>query len=114
MVDLNFVEKIPFLISVTKPINLLQVNKLKSRTVGSIFQQISKQIAVFRSRGFHIKKVWCDPKSDLVGLGKRRLSHLWGEPFERSRSECVGPFTRYHSGYHCGSYSIYYSWWCCD
>ena len=68
MVDLMFVEKIPFLISVTKPINLLQVNKLKNRTVGSIFQQISKQLAVFRSRGFQITKVRCDPECGLVGL----------------------------------------------
>ena len=68
MVDVMFVEKIPFLVSVTKPVNLLQINKLKSRTVGNIFHQIKKQLSVYRSRGFQVSKVRCDPESGLVAL----------------------------------------------
>ena len=68
MMDLMFIEKIPFLISVAKPINVVQVNKLKDRTVKSIYKVVKKQLAVYRSRGFEIAKVRCDPESGLVAL----------------------------------------------
>ena len=66
--DLMFVEKIPFLVSIAKPVDYLQVNRLKNRTTASIYKQVKKQLAVYTSRGFQIDHVRCDPESGLVAL----------------------------------------------
>ena len=93
MMDIMFVEKIPFLISVTKPVNLIQINKLKSRSVGSIFHQVKKQLSVYRSRGFEVSKVRCDPESGLVAL-QPLLGNSGYEMDVTGQEEAVPPIER--------------------
>ena len=66
--DIMFVEQIPFLVSITKPINMLQVNRLKDRHMDTILKQLMKQLSVYSSRGFSINKIRCDPETGLIGL----------------------------------------------
>eukprot|EP01041_Mallomonas_annulata_P007081 gene7081-14411_t len=67
--DILFVEKIPYLISVTEPLSYILVNKLKDRSIKKIlYKQVYKQLGVYFSRGFDLLTIRCDPESELVGL----------------------------------------------
>ena len=68
MIDIMFVETIPFLVSDAKPIDMILVNQIKNRKTITIFKQLYKQITVYLSRGYEINTIRCDPENGLIAL----------------------------------------------
>eukprot|EP01041_Mallomonas_annulata_P006942 gene6942-14094_t len=99
MVDILFMEKIPFWISITEPINMILVSKIKNRSAQSIFQQVMKQLATYKSR------IRCDTESGLIGLqpligNENYEMDITGQeeavpPVGREQSELLKDRTRY-------------------
>ena len=74
MIDIMYVETIPFLISVSKPLDMILINQIKNRKTITIFNQLNKQLGTYLSRGYNINTIRCDPENGLITL-QELLNH---------------------------------------
>jgi hypothetical protein len=70
-VDITFAKKIPFLVSVDKPLHLLLSTLIRTRSTTDIDQQI----AILHSEGFRIVEITSDGEG-AVGSLKKQLDSL--------------------------------------
>jgi len=68
-VDLMFVDGDPYLLSVTKPLELLMCNHLGgSKSEAAVWSALTKQFAQYKSRGFQVKTLLSDGEGAIVKL----------------------------------------------
>jgi len=66
--DIMFVEKIPFLITVSTPLHMSFATKLRSRNTETLWKALKHQISAVQSKGFKVVAVRSDGESGLGGL----------------------------------------------
>jgi hypothetical protein len=67
--DIMFVEELPFMVSVLKPIGLILVTNLtKSKKTEYMESILTDQVNIIKSRGFSINRISVDPARELAGL----------------------------------------------
>jgi hypothetical protein len=67
-VDIFFIASIPFLLSVSRKLNLLMVNYLERRNAGSIRTAIFKMIGHYAKEGFKVKQILSDGEGGVVAI----------------------------------------------
>ena len=67
-VDLMFVERVPFVVSMATPMKYLMANYVTSKGTGKLKEAIGRQRAKYVSQGFNVNRLYCDGESAISAL----------------------------------------------